>query len=218
MLAMHARALCTVATLVALVLAANLLAHEIAGALDFEIKPSNEDLVHRTLMTTAVVYAVLIAVPFVPGVEIAFTLIAVFGPAVVILVYVCTLAGLSVSFLVGRLIPLATLGRLFDELYLQRASALVAKLEPLDPQARVALLLRDAPGRLVPFLVRHRYLVLALALNVPGNLVIGGGGGIALTAGVSRLYSVPGFLLTVALAVAPVPLAVLLFGKEILTS
>ena len=39
---------------------------------------------------------------------------------------------------------------------------------------------------------------------------------IALMAGASRLYSVPGFLATVVLAVAPVPLAILVFGREIL--
>jgi hypothetical protein len=58
---------------------------------------------------------------------------------------------------------------------------------------------------------------LAIVLNLPGNIVIGGGGGIALMAGASRLYSVPGFLVTIVLAVAPVPLAILVFGKEILS-
>ena len=39
---------------------------------------------------------------------------------------------------------------------------------------------------------------------------------IALTAGVSRLFSPVGFLLTIALAVSPVPLAVLIFGRQVL--
>jgi len=55
-----------------------------------------------------------------------------------------------------------------------------------------------------------------VALNIPGNYVIGGGGGIALIAGVSRVYSIPGFLLTILLAVAPVPLAVVVFGTGFL--
>jgi hypothetical protein len=38
-----------------------------------------------------------------------------------------------------------------------------------------------------------------VALNVPGNFIVGGEGGIALFAGVSRLFSTPAFLLTVAL-------------------
>ena len=60
------------------------------------------------------------------------------------------------------------------------------------------------------------YLALAVALNIPGNYLIGGGGGIALFAGVSRLFSVPGFVITIMLAVAPVPLAVMIFGIEFL--
>ena len=45
---------------------------------------------------------------------------------------------------------------------------------------------------------------------MPGNVLIGGGGGIAMVAGLSRLYSLAGFLLAVGVAVAPVPLAVTL--------
>lgn len=201
---------------VAVVLAANFLAAEIAAALQFEIRPSNEDLVHRALMMTSVVYTVLIAVPFVPAVEIALSLLALFGPPVVLLVYLCTLIGLSFSFVAGRLIPSRTLSRLLNELHLRRAGGLVARLEPMDTQARLAYLVEGSPTRVVPLLLRHRYLALAIALNVPGNFLIGGGGGIALTAGVSRLYSPTGFLLTIALAVAPVPLAVLIFGRTVL--
>jgi hypothetical protein len=59
-------------------------------------------------------------------------------------------------------------------------------------------------------LLRHRYLALALALNPPGNVVLGGGGGVALAAGCNRPFSLPGVALTVALATAPAPLAVAL--------
>jgi hypothetical protein len=65
----------------------------------------------------------------------------------------------------------------------------------------------------VRFLVRHRYLAVAIALNMPGNLMIGDGGGIALAAGFSRLFSLSWFALTVAVAVAPVPIVVLLAGS-----
>ncbi len=214
----HKRVIIALAMLVLLIIAANRLAGEIALALRFEVRPSNEDLVHRALMTAAITYFALIAIPFVPAVEIGLALIAVFGPAVVFLVYVSTIAGLSLSFLVGRLISLPALGWLLHELRFRRASALLARLESMDTNARLALLVQSSPSRAVPVLLRHRYLALAIALNLPGNFVIGGGGGIALTAGVSRLYSVAGFLLTVSIAVAPVPLAVLIYGKEILGS
>jgi hypothetical protein len=89
---------------------------------------------------------------------------------------------------------------------LERAQELVLRMAPLGPEARQALLLERARARLLPGLVRHRHLALALAFNLPGNALIGGGGGIALAAGMSGLYPWLHYLLTVALAVAPVPL------------
>ena len=60
--------------------------------------------------------------------------------------------------------------------------------------------------RLTPFLLRHRYLAIALLLNLPGNALIGGGGGIALVSGMSGVFSFAGFVALTAVAVAPVPL------------
>jgi hypothetical protein len=81
----------------------------------------------------------------------------------------------------------------------------------MDERAR--FIAENAPARWVPFLLRHRYIALALLINTPGNVVLGGGGGIAFAAGASRLFSTGGFLVTIVLAVAPVPLAFLLFGS-----
>jgi hypothetical protein len=53
-----------------------------------------------------------------------------------------------------------------------------------------------------------------VAINLPGNIVIGGGGGIALMAGLSRLFSPSGFVVTVAIATLPIPLAWLIFGEN----
>lgn len=202
---------------VLLIVGANMAAYAVVDALNFEIRPSNEELVHRTITTCAAVYAVLIAIPFVPGVEIGLTLIGMFGPRIVFLVYVSTVAGLLIAFTVGRLIPLTGLIRLLHDLQLEKASRLLETIEPMDREARLAFLVSRAPNRLVPTLLRHRYLALAVVINLPGNIVIGGGGGIALMAGASKLYSVPGFIATIVLAVAPVPLAILLFGKTVLT-
>lgn len=62
----------------------------------------------------------------------------------------------------------------------------------------------------LPFLLRHRYLVLALLFNFPGNAIIGDGGGIGLIAGMSRLFPFPKYLLLVCVAITPVPLLFLL--------
>jgi len=210
------QALLKIAALLLLIVSANILAAWVTDALKLEIRPSNEDLAHRIIMASAIVYAVLIAIPFVPGVEVGLALIAMLGPAIALLVYVATVAGLATSFLVGRVVSMQWLIRLLDDLNFPRARQLLGMVEPLSMDDRVAFLVARAPHRVVPFLLRHRYLALAIALNLPGNFLLGGGGGIALLAGVSRLYAVPGFVATVACAVAPVPLAVLMFGAEIL--
>ncbi len=205
-------AIAKILLLVALLVLLNIAAREAVGLLDLTIRPSTEDMVHRTIVISALLYVVLLAIPFVPGAEIGLALMAMLGPQIAPLVYLCTLAGLALGFLLGRLLPLSMLASLAQDFRLGRTARLLAEIEPLDRDQRLAVLIERAPKRLLPLLLRHRYLALALALNIPGNSLIGGGGGIALVAGISRLYSIPGFLLTIALAVAPVPLAVLAFG------
>lgn len=82
-------------------------------------------------------------------------------------------------------------------------------------RARLNLLFERAPSRIVPFLLRHRYIAIAVALNIPGNSVIGGGGGIAFVAGLSRLFSFPLYLLAVAIGVSPVVILFLIFGPTL---
>jgi len=207
-----------IALLVCLIVAGNYLTHAIISALNFDIRPSNEDAVHHTILITATLYSVLLAIPFVPSAEIGLALIAMLGPSIALLVYLCTVAGLTISFIVGRFIPPAMLIGIVERLGLIRTTAVLKSIEPLNGQQRLELLIENAPARFLPFLARHRYLALAVALNLPGNFIVGGGGGITLFAGVSRLFSTPAFLLTVALAVSPVPLAVVFLGKGILPS
>jgi hypothetical protein len=52
--------------------------------------------------------------------------------------------------------------------------------------------------------------MLVLLLNLPGNALIGGGGGIAMMAGLSRLYSFPLYLFLISVAVLPGPILVIL--------
>ncbi len=210
-------AIAKVVCLIALLIGANILARDYMEVLHFPIRPGNEDAVHRTIMVSATLYALLLAVPFVPGAEIGVGLLVMLGPPIALLVYLCTVVGLSLSFTIGRLIPLSVLVRFSKDIRLERTSKLLAAIAPLKKKQRLSYLVQKAPKRFVPFLLRYRYLALAVALNIPGNYLIGGGGGIALFAGVSRLYSVPGFLITIVLSVAPIPIAVLIFGTNFLS-
>jgi hypothetical protein len=209
------RGLLRIGILISLIVAANFAATWLIGALDFDIRPTNEEFVHRTIMAAAAAYTALLSVPFVPSVEIGLAIIGLLGTRIIPLVYVCTVGGLSLSFLVGRLLPFSWIVGAFEFLKFRRVSAFLAELEPMDTEARLEFLVRQAPNKLIPFLLRHRHLTLAVLLNLPGNIVIGGGGGICLIAGLSRLVSLPGFLITTMIAVAPVPLAILLFGMDL---
>ena len=83
------------------------------------------------------------------------------------------------------------------------------RLAPLGAEDRLRMLVETAPARVVPFLLRHRYLAVAVAFNVPGNALVGGGGGIALAAGLSGLFQAPRFVAMVCLAISPIPLLIL---------
>lgn len=209
-------AIAKIVCLIALLVVANIYARDFISILDFPIRPGNEDTVHRTIMVSAALYAALLAVPFVPGAEIGIALMVMLGPPIALLVYLCTVAGLSLGFVAGRIIPFSALARFAMDIRFERTSKLLREIEPMDKKERLGFLVSKAPKRLLPLLLRHRYLALAVALNIPGNYLIGGGGGIALFAGVSRLYSVTGFLVTILIAVAPVPIAVVVFGAEFL--
>ena len=166
----------------------------------------------RAILVSTAVFIILLALPFVPGAEVGLAMMMMAGPAAAPLVYGGTVVALTLSFLVGRLVPVRAIRWLFTKLRLGRAAALLAELEPLDQQARLGFLISNTASSVVPFLLAHRYLALMLALNLPGNFVIGGGGGICLVAGFCRLFSLPRFVLAVMVAVLPVPLLVMLIG------
>lgn len=161
-------------------------------------------------------YTLLLAVPFVPGVEVGLALLAMEGAWIAPFVYLGTVAGLSLAFLAGFHLPYRHLRRVFADLGLGRAAALIAQIEPLSEVERLALLQRLLPRPLARVMLGGRYLLLAALFNLPGNAVLGGGGGIALVAGLSRIFGRRWTVLTIVLAVAPVPLLVWALGMEAL--
>lgn len=180
------------------------------GALEAQFMPWYQVYGGWALAVLLALYVVLMALPFVPGIEVSLAILMILGVDGVGAVYGSTLAALCLSFAVGRLLPVTVIGRLFGWLHLHRARAFVERLAPLGPEARLALLVAAAPVRLIPFLLRHRYLAVAVAFNVPGNALIGGGGGIGLAAGLSGLFRFPAYVAMVAVAISPIPVAMLL--------
>ncbi len=204
-----------VALLIAILLLATWGAHMVRDALSIEIRPENEQQVHRGIMFGTVAYVVLLALPFVPGAEIGMALLAAFGPSIVPLIYVATITSMMLAYAIGRFLPIGMLESTLTTLRMQRAADLVARAAPLSQEERLSMLLEGQPPRILRFALRYRYIAVALAVNTPGNSIIGGGGGIMMMAGLSGLFSPVATLLTIMIAVAPVPLAVFFFGLHI---
>ncbi len=159
------------------------------------------------LVASAIMLAVLLGVPFVPSVEMGLLVMAVFGPTGAVAAWLATIAGLSMAFAAGSYMPTQ-----FIRGWLERHGLYSAQSG--DSQSIISGMLehgklsRRAGGRVAAFLLRHRYLLFAVLINMPGNSILGGGGGIALVCGFSRLYRWQWFLLTTALASLPIPLLV----------
>jgi hypothetical protein len=198
---------------VALIVLVYGIGHDVVGDLRRMASAEVQTAISLTEAIALLVYIVLLALPFCPGIEVGLALLALGGREMAPLVYLATVVALVLAFVVGRFFPPGALVESLARLRLRRAAEALRQIAPLEGERRLQLLLGHGSPWRVRFLVRHRYLAVAIALNTPGNLVIGDGGGIALAAGFSRLFSLSWFALTVAVAVAPVPIVVLLAGS-----
>jgi hypothetical protein len=96
------------------------------------------------------------------------------------------------------------------------ACRLLERLAPLKREERLTLLREHIPGSLQSLTGNGRYLMLAALLNLPGNAILGGGGGLAFIAGLSRVYTTSVTIAVMAAAVLPVPLLVWVYGSGFL--
>jgi hypothetical protein len=142
--------------------------------------------------------------PFMPGVELGVLLMCVFGKEGIVFVYLSTIVGLNLAFVMGRFVPKKWIESRFEKLGFSRSIANQHNKidQMLDRSIFGQKLYRNW---LKPYLLKNHYLMLAVLFNVPGNSILGGGGGISLAYGYSPNVSWKRFLLTVVLATAPVP-------------
>ena len=57
------------------------------------------------LVVGAAIYILLLSLPFVPGVELGIFLMCAFGKEGIVFVYIATVTGLVIAFLMGRMLP-----------------------------------------------------------------------------------------------------------------
>ncbi len=131
------------------------------------------------------IYAFLLALPYIPSVEIGFAIMMLFGKPGVLFAYVATLLGFLGAFVAGHLVNKFNLEN--HALFRVCKSEITFKLARKSP-----------------------FFALIALINLPGNVVIGGGGGISLNYGFSKQLNIFSFMLAIALGVAPLPLLMLL--------
>ena len=159
------------------------------------------------LLTITLVYALALAMPFVPGVELGLLIMAVFGPIGALVAYAATIGGLSVAHALGRLLPERVVVRMLERFGISAGQdGALSQMQRMVGQGRLR---RIVPARLGAWVLEHRYVCLAMSLNFPGNSVVGGGGGLALLCGLTKRFDWRAFLATVAIATSPVPILVL---------
>ena len=168
------------------------------------------------LMTVLFFYTLLLAVPFMPGIEIGVALLVLRGAEIAPYVYLATVSGLMLAFFIGCCVPLGLLERGFLTLRLRSAANFVNQIQTMPTDDRLALYRSQMPAWLAPIAVDYRYVALAALINIPGTFAIGGGGGILLTVGCSGLFRARFVLLTVMIATLPIPLMVWTMGAKML--
>lgn len=170
-----------------------------------EIHQLNEDAAVLITVLSTTVFVIASAVPFVPGAEIGLGMMLMLGREIAPLVYIAMVGSLTVSFQIGKLVPINVTASLFGFFGLSKAQHFALRLGLLTPDKRLDFLFEKTPSRILPLLLKFRYLALILIVNLPGNSLIGGGGGIAFVAGLSGIFTLPKYLLAIGIAVLPVP-------------
>ena len=154
------------------------------------ISEKNSEAVFYSLIIACVCYGLLLMLPFVPALELGLLLMSIYGADGIIGAYVATVSALMLSFLIG--------GQFRKNRGASNESwIVVGKLAPIR-YLLVKMLYKK---------VSHRpYMSLALLLNMPGNVVLGGAGGIAMMAGASGHMQFVRYGITVMLATSVLPI------------
>jgi len=178
--------------------------HWIRGELGFgekNIEIAKDRWGMGVLLAGGSIYILLLSLPFVPGLELGILLMCAFGKEGIVFVYIATIIGLVLAFLMGRMLPQKWVDCLSKKLGFSRPGGSRSD----DIIFILGSFVRNKKW-LSTLFSDYRYLVIGALFNMPGTYLIGGGGGISFACGNSRNISFKSFLLTVVLAVSPVPL------------
>ena len=162
-----------------------------------------------TLAILCTIFTVLLALPGVPGLEVAAIIMLVFGEVGIIATWLCGALAFNISFFAGRLVPEARIQRWLTP----KKEVDAAKLPDFavgQHDAMTLVLERNRVGRAIlrwtgPPGGWRRYVLIFVLFNMPGNFVLGGGGGIAMFCGTSRDLRWGPYFVTALLAAGVIP-------------
>ena len=144
-----------IAIVLLVILGLNLAGSWLNHQINFQIFPRHDPVLHTAVMAAMAMYILLMATPFMPGIEIGMAVMMLLGHKSALLIYLCTLIALSISYLIGRFFPLHVVQRFLQWLYLEKASELVSQLEPLKRYERLDIINKKAPKKIAPLLLKH---------------------------------------------------------------
>ena len=136
----------------------------------------NNNMVLMALILLA--YSLLLAIPYIPSAEIAFCLLLVLGIESAYVVYLSTIFGLFLPYCFGRY---------WSEKHDTQIEGVIAGSRFLKRVNTMSPILS-----------------LILLLNMPGNTILGGGGGIAAVYGSFKIISPLEYLLSISIAALPI--------------
>lgn len=162
------------------------------------------------------VYALLICVPFLPSFHLSLAFMILQGPDQIWWIFWATVVGFLLPFVAGNRIPHRHLVHIFNDLHMYRIAKLVKDTHAIPRDQRSELITQMAPKWIKPLVNKWRYLAIAIALNVPGNVIIGGAGGILMVAGLSRLFAPAAILVTIIVCLCPIPILISVTDFDVL--
>lgn len=159
----------------------NLSEGDILDYLNFE----NETIPISYLVIGTILYSLVLIIPYFPSLEIGLVMMIWFQEPGVIIIYSATVLSLTIAYLVGSKMKR---NNFFNEMFNH-----LIKFKVTDQLSK-----------------KHPYLSLVFLLNMPGNTVLGGGGGIAMNFGHNSYLSFPKFFTGCAIATSPLPIIFLI--------
>ncbi len=162
-------------------------------------RENNSNITFYSLVIACVCYGVLLMFPFMPAFELGVVIMTMYGVDGVVGAYLATVIALMVSFFLGAFF--------IKNNTVERFKKLPKHIHKLNENGLLSKIL----CRSLKALKTRPYLSLALLLNLPGNAMLGGGGGIAMMAGASGTMKFYKYFLTLLVATSIIPVLIL-FG------